>query len=549
MRQRAAAVLLSVLVLALSGAAWPGPAGAATTGTTLIGASSGRCLDVYRGLTAAGTPLIVWDCHGTTNQRWTLPADGTLRVFSGSRCVQPESADRGARAVTAACTGEVAQRWTLTSAGTLVNAAGGPCLDVLGARTAAGSPVGLWTCHNGGNQRWSRGPDTSPPTSPGSLHASGLTCSSVTLSWGAAADDVGVTAYDVFHDGQLVTTSASSPVTVAVVPGVSYGWYVDARDAAGNVSQANATVTVTPPRCGTDTTAPTAPTSLTAAADGTSVSLAWHASSDNVAVTAYVVARDGATVATVPGGTTAYTDSGLAPLRRYSYTVRARDAAGNLSAASGTASVTTGRACSTAICAVTEVARDTDIPWGLVTLPDGSVLYARRDAHDIVRLDPATGAKTTLGTLPGVSSTGGEGGLLGLAVSPNFSTDHWLYVMHSTATDNRIVRLPYVSGRLDVSKEQVLVSGILRNKYHNGGRLRFGPDGKLYASTGDAQNGANAQDTGTSLNGKVLRLTPTAAYRPTTRSATTCGPTATATRRASPSTHKDACGSRSSATA
>ena len=65
--------------------------------------------------------------------------------------------------------------------------------------------------------------------------------------------------------------------------------------------------------------------------------------------------------------------------------------------------------------AATQIGTDTDIPWGLLTLPDGAILYSRRDAHDIVRLDPATGAKSTVGTVPDVQSTDGEGGLLGLA--------------------------------------------------------------------------------------------------------------------------------------
>jgi glucose/arabinose dehydrogenase len=156
---------------------------------------------------------------------------------------------------------------------------------------------------------------------------------------------------------------------------------------------------------------------------------------------------------------------------------------------------------------VTQVATETDLPWGLVTLADGTILYTRRDAHDIIRLDPATGAKTTLGTVPNVQNTDGEGGLLGLAVSADFAVDRWLYIMHTSPTDNRIVRIKYENGTLNTGSEQILLSGILRNKYHDGGRLRFGPDGKLYASTGDAQNGAHAQNLN-NLNGKVLRLNP-----------------------------------------
>ncbi len=106
-----------------------------------------------------------------------------------------------------------------------------------------------------------------------------------------------------------------------------------------------------------------------------------------------------------------------------------------------------------------------------------------------------------------MQSTGGEGGLTGLEISPTFNSDHWLYIMHTSPSDNRIVRIRYTNGALDTASEQVLLSGIQRNQFHDGGRLRWGPDGKLCASTGDAQSGANAQNLG-SLNGKILRLNP-----------------------------------------
>ncbi|MFG1883913.1 PQQ-dependent sugar dehydrogenase [Micromonospora sp. NPDC049102] len=107
--------------------------------------------------------------------------------------------------------------------------------------------------------------------------------------------------------------------------------------------------------------------------------------------------------------------------------------------------------------------------------------------------------------MPNVQSTDGEGGLMGLAISSSFASDRWLYIMHTSPSDNRIVRIKMENDRLTTSSEQVLLSGIRRNKYHNGGRLRFGPDGKLYASTGDGQNGSYAQDRA-SLEGKILRL-------------------------------------------
>ncbi|MBO2451215.1 PQQ-dependent sugar dehydrogenase [Actinomadura barringtoniae] len=117
------------------------------------------------------------------------------------------------------------------------------------------------------------------------------------------------------------------------------------------------------------------------------------------------------------------------------------------------------------------------------------------------------GRRTAVGTVPNVAGTDGEGGLLGLELSPHFRSDHWLYLFHTSPTDNRIVRIKYENNVLDLTTEQVLLSGIARSKFHNGGRIRFGPHGKLYAATGDAQNGSNAQNLN-SLNGKILRLNP-----------------------------------------
>jgi glucose/arabinose dehydrogenase len=186
--------------------------------------------------------------------------------------------------------------------------------------------------------------------------------------------------------------------------------------------------------------------------------------------------------------------------------VRARDAAGNISPPSNTVPVTTAGGCANPVCTVTQVGTDTDIPWGLATLPDGTILYSRRDAHDIVRLNPSTRAKSTVGAVPNVQSTAGEGGLMGLAIGPDFAADRWLYIMHTSPTDNRVVRMRLTTANtLDAGSHQVLVSGILRNKFHDGGRLRIGPDGKLYIATGDGQNTNTPQDRN-SLNGKILRV-------------------------------------------
>jgi hypothetical protein len=70
-----------------------------------------------------------------------------------------------------------------------------------------------------------------------------------------------------------------------------------------------------------------------------------------------------------------------------------------------------------------------------------AILYNERDAQDIVHLSPGTGVTRVIGAVPNVQGTNGEGGLMGLEINPvTFSTDHWLYIMH-TSNDNRIVRI------------------------------------------------------------------------------------------------------------
>ncbi|MEV7098086.1 PQQ-dependent sugar dehydrogenase [Amycolatopsis sp. NPDC051045] len=517
-RRRSRLRVLTAVIAAVAAVPAVVPAAtAAASGATVTGVASGRCLDVVGNSTAAKTRVNIYDCNGQANQAWTFTAAGELRVYDGAMCldVAGASTTSPADAQIYPCNGGANQKWRIGADGTITGVQSGLCLDVTGAGTANSTLVGLYTCTGGGNQKWrtSLG-DTQPPSVPGNPRVSDLVCDAVTFAWNAATDNVGVAFYDVYHDGQSMKSVSGSTLSTSltVVAGATWGLYVNARDAAGNVSQASATVSIKPPPCQPDDQAPSAPTKLTAAASGTTVTLDWAAATDNIGVRAYDIYRGGAKVGAVTGTATAppattFVDSGLAANTSYSYYVVARDAQANVSAPSAATTVTTGAACGDSVCAVTQIATDTDIPWGLVTLPDGTILYTRRDAHDIVHLNPATGAKTSVGTVPGVDNTDGEGGLLGLAISPGFAGDHWLYIMHTSPSDNRIVRIKLENDQLSTATEQVLVSGLLRNKYHNGGRLRFGPDGKLYASTGDAQNGDNAQNKA-SLNGKVLRLNP-----------------------------------------
>jgi glucose/arabinose dehydrogenase len=349
--------------------------------------------------------------------------------------------------------------------------------------------------------------DPQPPTAPSALHSTAVTPTTVGLAWSAGDDNVGVTAYDIFQTGTFVKSVDGNTLATSVTrltPTATYGFYVNARDGAGNVSQASNTVTVTTPPLVVDKQPPSTPANVHATAvTANSVSLAWDPSTDDVGVAGYTVYSGATQVATA--ATNAATVYGLAPATGYPFTVKASDTAGNASPLSDPVTATTKRG-RDPVGQVTTIAADTDVPWGLAFLPDGSALMNERDTHDVVHVT-AAGQKTVAGTVPGVSGTDGEGGLLGLALSPHFDADHWIYIFHTTATDNRIVRFRYDNGSLDLASEQVLLSGIARNKFHNGGRLRFGPDGKLYAGTGDAQNGSNAQNLN-SLNGKILRLNP-----------------------------------------
>ncbi len=148
-------------------------------------------------------------------------------------------------------------------------------------------------------------------------------------------------------------------------------------------------------------------------------------------------------------------------------------------------------------------------PWGLAPLPDGDLLVSSRDEGTIVRVDANSGKKTELGTVPGVSPEG-EGGLLGIALSPAYASDHQVYAYFTTESDNRIVRMIYdeqkPSGE-QLGAPDTILKGIPKGFIHNGGRIAFGPDKMLYAGTGESGERGLSQDK-ESLGGKILRMTP-----------------------------------------
>ncbi|MBQ4818444.1 T9SS type A sorting domain-containing protein [Aquimarina sp. MMG016] len=182
-------------------------------------------------------------------------------------------------------------------------------------------------------------PDTEAPTAPANLNASGTTDVSTSLSWDASTDNIGVTAYDVYQDGVVVATVATTSADITgLSPSTSYDFSVIAKDAAGNESSASAILTVTTEA--PDTEAPTAPANLvTSNLAANQVTITWDASTDNVGVTEYDVLQDGVVVDTVTG--TSATVTGLTPETTYAFTIVAKDAAGNASAPSSPLSVTT----------------------------------------------------------------------------------------------------------------------------------------------------------------------------------------------------------------
>jgi glucose/arabinose dehydrogenase len=144
------------------------------------------------------------------------------------------------------------------------------------------------------------------------------------------------------------------------------------------------------------------------------------------------------------------------------------------------------------------VATGLTVPTGLVVLPDGTAVVGERDSGRLLHVFPDRSPARELMTLPGVDSSG-DGGLLGLALSPSYGEDGLLYAYVSTATDNRVVRFP-----LGGTPNPVL-TGIPRGEVDNGGGLLFGGDGTLYVGTGDVGNPALAADPA-SLAGKVLAI-------------------------------------------
>lgn len=157
---------------------------------------------------------------------------------------------------------------------------------------------------------------------------------------------------------------------------------------------------------------------------------------------------------------------------------------------------------------LTIVAENLEVPWALVFLPDGSMLVTERPGR--VRLIDNNGNlnPSPIAQIEDVRQLG-EGGLHGIAIHPDFPNNHFVYIYYTygqniIGTQNRVVRFRY--DKRTLIEKTIIVDTIPGALFHDGGRIKFGPDKMLYITTGDAQNPSLAQDIN-SLAGKILRVT------------------------------------------
>jgi glucose/arabinose dehydrogenase len=143
------------------------------------------------------------------------------------------------------------------------------------------------------------------------------------------------------------------------------------------------------------------------------------------------------------------------------------------------------------------IASDLAAPWGLISSKDDSFLIAERDEQKIVRVE---GGSTSAVRTIDEADPAGEGGLLGLAITPDEKT---VFAYYTAAADNRIVSMSW-DGR-DLGTPKVILKGIPKGAIHNGGRMVIGQDGYLYVGTGESGTGRLSQDKD-SLGGKILRI-------------------------------------------
>jgi hypothetical protein len=125
----------------------------------IVGAGSGRCVDVTGVSQTLGTAVQLWDCNGQANQLWHQTAAGELRVYSDTRCLDAnnQGTANGTTVVIWSCNGQANQQWRLNADGSITGVQSGRCLDAANAGTGNGTALQLWDCSGQPNQRWTLG--------------------------------------------------------------------------------------------------------------------------------------------------------------------------------------------------------------------------------------------------------------------------------------------------------------------------------------------------------------------------------------------------------
>jgi PQQ-dependent dehydrogenase (s-GDH family) len=367
-------------------------------------------------------------------------------------------------------------------------------------------------------------PDTQPPTAPTNLTSSNITTNSFTLSWAASTDNVGVTGYDVYQNGikiNLSNVTGTSYNVSGLSSATTYNYYVVAKDAAGNISASSGILNVTTNSL--DLTPPTSPTNLLSSIIAlTSFRLSWTASTDNVGVTGYDVYRNGVKINGPLVTNTFFDVTGLLSGLTYSMTVIARDAAGNSSPASSSLGVTTLLSIGgTETFTMRTIIAKQRMPHDLFYGPDGNIWYTERFAGTVSYVNPITGIKKTVLTLESqMVQVGGQDGLMGLALHPQFLLGKpYVYISYTyqslsnTVRKTRIQRYTYNLLTDTLESPITILQDIPGSNDHNSARIAIGPDLKLYYSVGDMGAGQydninrpnNAQNTNI-YEGKILRL-------------------------------------------
>jgi glucose/arabinose dehydrogenase len=151
-----------------------------------------------------------------------------------------------------------------------------------------------------------------------------------------------------------------------------------------------------------------------------------------------------------------------------------------------------------------------NVPWALAFLPNSSDALVTERAGTIRLIQNGQLVTAPVASITVTSSPGTEQGLLGLALDPQFSSNSYFYVYNTVSENgtnvNRLDRYVLSSNHTSATFSQTILDGVPSGSVHNGGRIKFGPDGNLYIGTGETENGPLAQDT-SSPAGKILRIT------------------------------------------